>query len=296
MIQLMTLPRQFAAAFLCLAAFITGCAPPAPTKAFVEQAARLHNEALAPVAATDTDLSEYFQILGQRLMDGAHAAAPQKTRAAFFSDLQTHLVATPIPNAYVTGGSHVYVYNGLFQACLTEEELAAAMAHAFAHTINLDVEKLKFRPNVERGVRYVGYDFVTHRFTLQQERDAHDLAFQIYVHAGYNPDRFENVYQVLADRYPATSPDRLPLRARATEAHAWAAKADQKWRKPTVADRATFTALKKKAADLKEPAGDGSLMLRAFPNCVLAADTADQLAAQATLRPVQPNKVEIEPN
>jgi hypothetical protein len=294
----MTPPRQIAAALLCLAAFMTGCAPPAPTKAFVEQAARLHNEALAPVAATDTDLSEYFQIVGRRLMDGAHAAAPQKTRAAFFSDLQTHLVATPIPNAFVTGGSHVYVYNGLFQACLTEEELAAAMAHAYAHTINLDVEKVKIRPNPERGLRYVAYDFVEsrNRFTLKQERDAHELAFQIYVHAGYNPERFENVYQVLADRYPAATADRVSLRTRATEAHAWAARADQKWRKPTVADRATFTSLKKKAALLKEPAGDGALMLRAFPNCVLSADTSDQLAAQATLRPVLPNKVEIEPN
>jgi predicted Zn-dependent protease len=292
----MTFSRPSSAALLCLVALLTGCAPPAPTKAFVEQAARLHNEALAPVAATDTDLNEYFQILGQRLMDGAHSAAPQKTRAAFFSDLQTHLVATPIPNAFVTGGSHVYIYNGLFQACLTEEELAAAMAHAFAHTINLDVEKVKIRPAPERGLRYVAFDFVDHRFTLQQERDAHELAFQIYVHAGYNPEHFENVFQVLADRYPAAMPDRLPLPVRATEARAWAAKADQKWRKPTVADRATFTSLKKKAAALHEPAGDGSLMLRAFPNCVLSADTSDQLAAQAALRPVQPNKVEIEPN
>jgi hypothetical protein len=55
---------------------MTGCAPPAPTKAFVEQAARLHNQALVPTVATDTDLTEYFQIVGQRLMDGAHAAAP----------------------------------------------------------------------------------------------------------------------------------------------------------------------------------------------------------------------------
>jgi hypothetical protein len=293
----MTLSRSSAAAaLLCLIALMTGCSPPAPTRAFVEQAARLHNEALAPAAATDTDLSEYFQILGRRLMDGAHSAAPQKTRAAFFNDLQTHLVATPIPNAFVTGGSHVYVYNGLFQACATEEELAAAMAHAFAHTINLDVEKLKIRPNPNRGLRSVAYDFVSHPFSLQQEREAHELAFQIYVHAGYNPDRFENVFQVLADRYPAASPTRVPLRTRANEAHAWAAKADQKWRKPTVADRTWFTSLKKKALALREPAGDGTLMLRAFPNCVLAADTADEVAAQATLRPVQPNTVVIEPN
>ena len=75
-----------------------------------------------------------------------------------------------------------------------------------------------------------------------------------------------------------------------------AAKAEQKWRKATVADRGTFSALKSSAAKLKEPAGDGTLMLRAFPNCVLSADTSDQVAAQATLRPIKPNKVEIEPN
>jgi hypothetical protein len=295
----MTVSRNTLAPLLFVAAavmLVGGCAPPAPTKAFVEQAARLHTEALAPTAATDADLAEYFQVLGRRLMDGAHAAAPQKTRAAFFDQLQTHLVASPIPNAFVTGGSHVYVYNGLFQSCLTEEELAAAMAHAFAHAINLDIEKVKIRPNPDRSLRLVAYDYVANRFTLNQERDAHDLAFQIYVRAGYNPDRFENVYQVLADRYPAAEPDRVPLRSRASTARGLAVKADQKWRKPTVADRGMFNELKKKAGELKEPAGDGALMLRAFPNCVLSADTSDQLAAQAALRPLPTRRVEIEPN
>jgi hypothetical protein len=294
----MTHPRPtLFAALVTAAALLTGCAPPAPTKAFVDQASRLHAEALAPTVAAQTDLREYFHILGRRLMDGAHAAAPQKTRAAFFSELQTHLVASPIPNAFATGGSHVYVYNGLFQACLTEEELAAAMAHVYAHAVNLDVEKVKIRPNPDRPLRYVAYDFVTNRFTLAQERDAHELAFQIYVRAGYNPEKFENVYQVLADRYPVSLGDRVPLRSRASQARALAAKADQKWRKPTVADRATFASLKKQAGALKEPAADdGALMLRAFPNCVLSADTSDQLAAQAALRPIQPRRVEIEPN
>ncbi len=287
--------------FLSLALLVgaAGCAPPAPTREFVQQAARLHDGALAPAVARDADLREYIQAVGQRLSDGAHAAAPAKTRAAFFSDLRTHLVASDVPNVFATGGAHVYVYNGLLQRCAGEEELAAAMAHAFAHAVNLDVEETRMRPAPNRPLRLVVHDFATSRFTLEQEREAHELAFQIYVRAGYNPDRFENVFQVLGDAYPTpTAPDRVPLATRGSLARAMAGKADQKWRKPTVADRTTFNALKKQAAAMSATtvAGDAPLLFRALPNCVLGGDLPEQAAAQASLRPVLPRRVEIEPN
>src|SRR6185436_4954658 len=98
------------------------------------------------------------------------------------------------------------------------------------------------------------------------------------VRAGYNPDKFENIYQILSDRYPASQSDRVPLKSRAMTARQLAAKSEQKWRKPTVADRGTFASLKKQAGELKDgglTGGDGFLFLRAFPNCVLSADTAD---------------------
>src|SRR5256885_11569247 len=36
-------------------------------------------------------------------------------------------VANPLPNAFTTGGAYVYVYNGLFQAAESEDELAVGI-------------------------------------------------------------------------------------------------------------------------------------------------------------------------
>ena len=89
---------MLACAYLALALLLVGCSPPAPTREFVQQANRLHQVALGGAIPLDSDLNEYFQTVGRRLMDGAHAAAPERTRAAIFSRFETHLVSCDVPN------------------------------------------------------------------------------------------------------------------------------------------------------------------------------------------------------
>ncbi len=266
----------------------------------MDQADRLHDQSLASAVVGDRDLSEYVQLVGLRLSDAAHEAVPQRVANSFFSNIQFHLVDTPVLNAFTTGGRHVYVYRGLFQFCETEEELAAAMAHAYAHIINRDVEHLAMKPEPKRPLNLVAWQFVSERFTAEQETDADKLAFQLYVKAGWDPTKFENLWQRLRDRYPgASAPDRPSLEARSKAARQWGTNASAKAIQPLVADRKTFASLRRQLAAVPpppEPDAAGELYLLAFPNCLISHDLAAQLNAQNRLRPPPPPAVKLEPN
>jgi len=124
-----------------------GCAPNrAPAARFVEQADHLHAGALQSTIVPDPELNEYVQTIGERLEKAAQAIVPDKASGPFFKSMKFHLVDIPVINVFTTGGSHIYVYRGLFDYCLTEEELAAAMAHAYAHALNLDMEQTGLNP------------------------------------------------------------------------------------------------------------------------------------------------------
>ena len=58
--------------------FCSGCFGPAPAAEFVRQAQRLHDGALASAVVPDSDLREYVQFVGQRIIDAAKAAEPGK--------------------------------------------------------------------------------------------------------------------------------------------------------------------------------------------------------------------------
>jgi len=274
-----------------------GCNGPAPGAAFVEQADRLHGGALASQTITDPDARDYVQLVGKRIADAAHAVDPSRTHDALFSQMEFDLVASPVPNVFATGGSHIYINDGLFQLCQTEDQLAAAIAHAFAHAVSLDAEHLGFTPDPNDSIAMIGWQFVTHRLTLQQEQTADKFAFDLYVQAGYDPAQFVALFETLTDRYPSgQAPDRIPLIVRTQSARQWAQATTRQRRPLPVADPKTFLALRKSVAGR---AGSlnllGSVILEALPNCLLAADLPDQLLAQEKLRPAAPSK-RLEPN
>jgi predicted Zn-dependent protease len=281
-----------------------GCAPNrAPAQRFIEQAEQLHSGALASTTTNDEDLTAYVQELGRRLEKAADDVAPDKARGPFFKSLQFHLVNSPIVNVFTTGGSHIYVYRGLLDFCTSEEELAAAMAHAYAHALNLDPEQIGIKPGEKpRALRVVAWDFVVNRFTLLQEQESDKLAFRIYARAGWDPARFQVLFTRLSDQYggPAAL-DRQPLSSRAAASREWMASAgiSPKWRQLPVADPRTFDGLRKHASGLPF-AGDAStearLYLLAFPNCILQSDIEPQRKAQQILRPPPPPTVPVEPN
>ena len=278
-----------------------GCNAPRPARVFVEQAQRLHADALVSAVSRQPDLNEYVQLLGERLVAGAREAAPEKSRDPMFARMKFHVVDVATMNVFTTGGEHVYVYAGLVAACENEEELAAAMAHAVAHALNLDVQNLPIRPD-PRGVppEAVAWQFVVNRFTAQQEWAADKLAFALYARAGWDPERFGTLFTRLGDEYRgATSVDRAPLSIRPEAARVSGVEPNRRWRKPPVADRRTFAEMREAARSAAASAPQGmaaEVLLRALPNCVLPADQPDQLQAQEMIRPPPPPETPIEPS
>jgi hypothetical protein len=300
------LARGAVAAVLALC---VGCAGPRAKREFVEQAQRFH-QAVAPAATRDTDLAEYVQVVGERLMEGARAAAPDKASDPLFSRIRFHLVDADLPNVFTTGGAHVYVYSGLLRpgVCDTEEELATAMAHAVAHALNLDVQNTQKDADPKLPPPAVAWNFVTHRFTPQQEWSADKLAFAAYARAGWDPDQFGNLFLKLSDRYPGRPENgRAPLSYRTEAGRVSGVEPQRRWRRPPVADRRTFTDLRRRAhfvpgATTGPSAGPGTLppeaeiILWALPNCILPFDLPGQVQAQDLLRPRPPAAPPIEPS
>ena len=298
-------PFVIAAALL---AFSAGCAGPRAKTEFVQQAQRLHDASLAPALTRDADLALYVQMVGERLVEAARAAAPEKAGEPIISRVKFHLVNAGVPNVFTTGGSQIYVYSGLLRnrVCDTEEELAAAMAHALAHVLNLDVQNTLGKADPRTPPPGVAWQFVTNRFTAQQEWAADKLAYAIYVRAGYDPDLYGNLFAKLSDQYPGPAAvDRAPLSIRPEVARVAGVEPQRKWRKAPVADRRTFVDLKRQSQSQSSGGGptsnpaqaqEAQVFLWAFPNCVLPFDLPDQQRAQEMLRPRPPVTPPIEPN
>jgi len=275
-----------------------GCFGPAPAGEFVGQAQRLHDGALASAITANADLRDYVQLIGKRIIASARAAEPGKAHDELFEQMQFHLVVCDVPNVFTTGGPHVYLYSGLFGQCRSEDELAAAMAHAYAHALDLDAERIGIQPDPGLPLARVGWEFVIHRFTLAQEQSADRLAFELYAQAGYDPQKFAALFDRLAAVPGGISPDRMALATRAQQARQWAASAPKTRRPLPVADPRTFDLLRRQAASLNPQLvnHDAQLLLRAFPNCMLAGDTPDQQAAQQQLQPPTPPPTRLEPS
>jgi hypothetical protein len=318
-------PFRPASALLLLVTFVaalTGCnSGPVPAAEFVQQAEQLHRGALASTITRNTDLNDYFAEVGRRVVQGASDASGGKFRDPTFANMQFHLVGSETPNAFTTGGSHIYIYNGVFQLCESEEELAAVMAHEFAHAVDLDVQRTGMRPTPGDTLDRIAYLYVANALSPSLEDEADRRAFDFYARGGWDPSKYADVFARLQARgldRPQAAPGALagrgatlvpgiPLQARATAANALARNlpaASRGWRKATVADPQTFKDLRTRAAS--SPQGERStpqnrswLFLRAFPNCLLPTDLPDQQAAQQQLKrditPVTPPTV-IEPS
>lgn len=285
-----------------IAFLLGGCAPDrAPAALFIRQADQLHTGALASAIVPDADLNEYIQTIGQRLEQAAQEIVPDKARGPFFKSMQFHLVDIPVINVYTTGGAHVYVYRGLFDYCRTEEELAAAIAHAYAHALNLDLEQTDLKPGEKPlPLRQITWSLIVNRFAEQQEQESDKLAFRLYSRAGWDPAAFEVLFSRLSDEYSGPpEPDREPLAVRSSMVRGLVSGIPGNWRQLPVADPRTFESLRKHATSLRfaSPANnEARLYLVAFPNCILSQDLPYQKEAQEKLRPPPPPAVQVEPN
>lgn len=285
--------------FLALSLIGMGCSAPAPSAEFVQQADRLHAGALQSVVTSNPDLRDYLQLIGERLAAAARQVVPNRANEQLLSHLRCHLVNTPVINAFYTGGNHIYIYAGLFRICRSEDELAAAVAHEYAHAIDLDVEKTKLKPDPNSSLPMIAWQFVSNRFSLDQQSTADDLGYLLYAHAGWDPAKFAGLFNRLAVMTPPyAAPDRDPLAVRASRFKDQAQNTPGNLRKPPVADPKTFESLQQQANSQSQPVGipEAQLFLQAFPNCMLGGDPPETVAAQEKLRPPPPPPTRLEPS
>ncbi|QOV90289.1 M48 family metalloprotease [Humisphaera borealis] len=315
----LALRPTFLALAVCLLAGVGCQTGPRPAAEFVQQAEQLHQSALQSTIIRDRDLDEYFAEIGKRIILGATAANVGNTRDPTFANMKFHLVDSDVVNAFGTGGGHIYVYNGLVQACQTEEELAALMAVQYAHALDLDIQRTGMKPDLrpvtdQASIDRVVYLYLTFPFSGTMSLEADKRAFEFYARGGWNPSAFAEAYERLRnvqrlDLPPTTGGDGQPratLGARASSARSLASSLpaqSRDWRQPTVADPQTFSDLKRQAQNESQKIPDNTraaFYLAAFPNVILPADLPVQQQAQGQLRrdvvPPAPPTPKIEPS
>ncbi len=325
------LSRIFTATLLL--AQLTACAT---DRQVIEQADDAHRD-LEPAVLVDPTLAGYLQEMGDRIVVEAKklsdsGVGPSSHRseddAWMFTDVKFHFVNSETLNAFTTGGEHMYIYTQLLQQCRTEDELAAVMAHEYAHVYARHVHKgmnrqylaiggalaggvLGYTLADENKLEYAGLaavgagalaGFLNKGFTRGDEAEADDLGFQFYVRAGWDPAHFGDFFQAMVDAGYDTTPEMLSdhptLASRVVAAREAAAKlpAEAKsWRKPAVAEGSKFKAMQSRASQLaKSLPKDQSLetaqtLLNAVGNCLMPKDQPQQVEARAKIEKVLEN-------
>jgi predicted Zn-dependent protease len=270
--------------------FSSGCAT---DRQVISQAAGMHNQ-LEPAVIEDPDLAGYLQRVGERIIAtaqeldrqgyGPKSHRKEKSDWMFGQDMKFHFVNSETLNAFTTGGNHMYIYTQLFEECKTEDELAAVMAHEYAHIYARHVSKGMDRQYTalaaaaalggagylaggdEKGAEYATYgavgglalgQFVNMGFTRGDENEADELGFTFYTRAGWDPDRFDDFFQNMIDKGLDTTPemvsDHPSLKNRVAETKERVKKLPaeaSQWRQAPVASPKEFQRLQARAEEL----------------------------------------------
>ena len=281
-------------AALFLAVSLTGCTsgPTPMTRAdrvVLDQTARIHT-AVAPAGMLEQDpqLREYFKEVSNRLVAvarrwdwskwGPDAHFQKPAEWMFSQNMQFHLMDAHPVNAFTTGGEHVYIYNDIFQTCQSEDELAAVMAHEYAHIYARHVRVLEppVRDDPTAFELAAPYFQPTRRYTAADEQQADALGYEFYSRAGWNPARYAAVLQRFDPGRGKSLPPGRP-----------------EWRQPQIADDRSFADLKLSALNIanrnasSSPApavANAQLLLAAFPSCFGPDGQPEQQQAQARVK------------
>ncbi len=294
----------------------------------IAQANDAHRE-LEPAVLDDPQLAGYLQEMGDRIIVEAKKLSDQGFGPAshrkeddswMFTDVKFHFVNSETLNAFTTGGDHMYIYTQLLQQCRTEDELAAVMAHEYAHVYARHVHSGMNRQYLAMGGALAGgilgytladddklevaalaaagtgalAGFANQSFTRADETEADQLGFVFYTRAGWDPAHFGDFFQAMVDAGYDTTPELLSdhpsLASRVVAAKEMAAKLGPEaaaWRKPAVAEGAQFKAMQTRAAQIAAALPkDQSLevaqtLLNAAGNCLMPLDQPQQVKARA---------------
>jgi len=314
---------------LALLTALCGCA----TDRQVISQARSTNSELAPAIMTDPELTAYMQEIGGRIVEAAMAAdaARQGPKTHFSSEDNTwmfergqfHLVNSTTLNAFTTGGEHFYIYSELLEQCRSEDELAAVMAHEYAHVYGRHVQKGMNRQTLamglsagaglaglalggeENGKQYselaavstaTAISFLDLGYTRDDEAEADEWGFYFYARAGWDPEHFADFFQQLIDQgldsTPEVTSDHPSLASRVEHAKQLASALPPQaasWRRPPVANAQGYDAIRHRAfmiaktMPINDPVGVAQTLLAAVPSCLLPVDPPEQRDARQRL-------------
>jgi predicted Zn-dependent protease len=255
---------------------------------------------VTPAVMEDAELHAYLQKIGDRIIQvatemdqegyGPETHTDADDNSWMFSDkVEFYLVNSKTQNAFTTGGEHMYIYNELFLNCKSEDELAAVMAHEYAHIYARHVKNSMDRQmgqSVATGVVGAGAGvavfffggglesafstgkhaagvassagkYVGMGFSRGDENEADAIGFAFYTRAGWDPERFADFFKHMIeagyDGMSEMTSDHPKLSTRVANTEKRVAElppdADQ-WRKPPIADAQQFAALQQRAAQL----------------------------------------------
>ncbi|HEV7299787.1 MAG TPA: M48 family metallopeptidase [Tepidisphaeraceae bacterium] len=281
---------------ICGLSVATGCAT---DRQVISQAANVHNQ-LQPAVVEDPALANYLQAVGDRVIEAARQMgdgdAPDAHRKGgdnawmFSKDMRFHFVNSKTLNAFTTGGNHMYIYTALFRQCKTEDELAAVVAHEYAHVYARHVQQgmnrqyailggaaaagaagaaIGYSQDEAKGAATYGAagaglgllagQFIGKGFTRTDEREADEYGFKFYVRAGWDPQHFADFFQRMIDLGYDTTPelasDHPTLKSRVEWTKKETARlpaAAQQYRRPPVASPSQFQQLQARAAQIAE--------------------------------------------
>ena len=274
---------------LALVLLLTGCAS---DRAVIGQAQQFHG-GIEKAVIEDRELAGYIQKIGDRIIEGARDyytehpdEGSKESRDWMFSkDVRFHFVNSKTLNAFTTGGEHMYIYSELFRQSGTEDELAAVMAHEFAHIYGRHVQKGMNRQYAimgaaaaagatgyavgatqDKGGEFAGAgaglamlagQFVGMHYTRGDESEADRLGFEFYARAGYDPDKFDDFFERMIelghDKGPEYLSDHPSLKSRADAARERAKNLPSQaraWRRPAVAQGAEFKRLQNRSQEV----------------------------------------------
>ncbi len=307
-------------------ALLLGAASCVSDRQVIAQANEQHMS-LSPAVMANPDLDRYLQAMGDRIIDAAkeydtqHVEKGGESRDWMFSkDMQFHLVNSETLNAFTTGGEHMYIYSELLETCRSEDELAAVMAHEYAHVYARHVHNgiqrqyLIVAGSAAVGIAAhevaggehadeVGYlagagammlgQFLSMGYTRDDEAEADELGFVFYTRAGWDPEHFGDFFQQLIDKGMDTTPEHLSdhptLASRVEAAKKRAARLPPEaadWRREPVADLAGYAAKKDLVTQVSASSPSdkdiqsAQTLLSAVPSCLLPVDAPEQKAAQ----------------
>jgi predicted Zn-dependent protease len=310
-----------------------GCSAFRPSdQAVIAQADQVHTQ-LAAAVIHDPQVEQYMNAIGARIIQGAQDFNKDPEKAddkrnkqdnawLYQGNIEFHLVNSKTLNAFTTGGQHVYIYNELFQQARSEDELAAVMAHEFAHIYCRHVARGESKQFFASGISGAAQlaamavgsgsqvaslgaagvgaaaQFLNMGFTRGDEDEADKYGFSFYIRAGWDPNHFADFFQRMIDlgydKTPEAVSDHPKLSNRVANTERRIQQVDpreeEKRRRPDIASPQQFQQVQQRAVAASKNTPDdkslqaAQLMLAAFPSCVAPADVQpEQQRAKQTL-------------